>query len=325
MPSRRSFTLGGAAAFAALAGQSVPGFAQSSAARSVRIFVPTGPGGPTDVMLRTANRRAEPALGHPVLLDYKPGAAGISAIQAGLAAPADGATLIGVYTSLAFNPWTFDKLPYDTFKDLEPVSLLVNIPLVLAAGPGVPVSTMPELVAWAKANPGKLTIAASGLGGGSHLGGLLLSMIGGFDITIVPYKGGAAALPDLLEGRIGLMLDSYLTLRPQADAGKVRLLGVSSPKRQDFAPDLPPISDTIPGFATAAWQGLMVKAGTPQAERDRLAKAYHDAMRDPEVRSTLLAQGLEPVGSTPEAFAATLRADHEKWGPIIRKAGLKSN
>lgn len=324
MPSRRRFTLG-AAAGAVLLGQPLAGAAQTSSARPVRILVPTGPGGPTDVMLRTANRRAEPALGQPVLLDYKPGAAGISAIQAGLAAPADGATLIGVYTSLAFNPWTFDKLPYDTFKDLDPVSLLVNIPLVLAAGPAVPVATVPELVAWARANPGKLTIAASGLGGGSHLGGLLLSMIGGFDITVVPYKGGAAALPDLLEGRIGLMLDSYLTLRPQADTGKLRLLGVSSLRRQDFAPDLAPIADTIPGFETAAWQGLMVKAGTPQADRQRLSKAYQDAMRDPEVRATLLAQGLEPVGSSPEAFAATLRADHEKWGPIIRKAGLKSN
>ena len=171
MPSRRIFSLSAAAAFAALAGGAAPGFAQSTATRPVRILVPTGPGGPTDVMLRTANKRAEPALGRPVLLDYKPGAAGITAIQSGLAAPADGATLIGVYTSLAFNPWTFDKLPYDTFKDLEPVSLLVNIPLVLAAGPGVPVSTVSELVAWAKANPGKLTIAASGLGGGSHLGG----------------------------------------------------------------------------------------------------------------------------------------------------------
>jgi tripartite-type tricarboxylate transporter receptor subunit TctC len=324
MPSRRRFTLG-AAAGAVLLGQPLAGAAQTGSTRPVRILVPTGPGGPTDVMLRTANRRAEPALGQPVLLDYKPGAAGVSAIQAGLAAPADGATLIGVYTSLAFNPWTFDKLPYDTFKDLDPVSLLVNIPLVLAAGPGVPVATVPELVSWARANPGKLTIAASGLGGGSHLGGLLLSMIGGFDITVVPYKGGAAALPDLLEGRIGLMLDSYLTLRPQADAGKLRLLGVSSTRRQDFAPDLAPIADTIPGFETAAWQGLMVKAGTPQADRQRLSKAYQDAMRDPDVRATLLAQGLEPVGSTPEAFAATLRTDHEKWGPIIRKAGLKSN
>ena len=325
MTTRRIFSLSAAATFAALAGGSGLGHAQPVVARSVRILVPTGPGGPTDVMLRTANRRVEPALGLPVLLDYKPGAAGITAIQAGLMAPADGTTLIGVYTSLAFNPWTFDKLPYDTFKDLEPVSLLVNIPLVLAAGPGLPVSTVTELVAWAKANPGKLTIAASGLGGGSHLGGLLLSMIGGFDITVVPYKGGAAALPDFLGGRVGLMLDSYLTLRPHADAGKVRLLGVSTTNRQDFAPTLAPIADTIPGFATAAWQGVVVKAGTPQAERQRLAKAYHDAMRDSEVRATLLAQGLEPVGSTPDEFAATLRADYEKWGPIIRKAGLKSN
>jgi len=325
MPTRRKFTLSAAGAFAVLAGASGAGHAQPSGSRPVRIFVPTGPGGPTDVMLRTANQRAEPALGRSILLDYKPGAAGISAIQAGLVAPADGATLIGVYTSLAFNPWTFDSLPYDTFKDLEPVSLLVNIPLVLAAGPALPVSTLPELVAWAKANPGKLTIAASGLGGGSHLGGLLLSMIGGFDITVVPYKGGAAALPDFLEGRIGLMLDSYLTLRAHADAGKVRLLGVSTRNRQDFAPALAPIADTIPGFATAAWQGVMVKAGTPQVERQRLAKAYQDAMRDPQVRSTLIAQGLEPVGSTPDEFATILRADYEKWGPIIRKAGLKSN
>lgn len=323
MNARRTFTLGLGAA--ALAAHASPVLAQAGASRQIRVIVPTGPGGTTDLMLRTVNKRVEPTLGQTVLLDYKPGAAGIPAIQSAMNAPADGATVVGVYTALAFNPWTFDKLPYDTFSDLEPVSLLVNIPLVLAAGPGVPVSTMPELITWAKANPGKLTIAASGLGGGSHLGGLLLAMIGGFDITVVPYKGGAAALPDLLEGRIGLMLDSFQTLRAQAEAGKLRLLGVSSPGRQAFAPMLAPIADTIPGFATASWQGVMVRAGTPEAERQRLAAAYADAMRDPEVRASLQSQGLEPVGSTPQEFARVIRADHEKWGPVIRKAGLKAN
>lgn len=323
MNGRRTFTF--ALGAAALTVHALPAFAQTGASRPIRVIVPTGPGGTTDLMLRTVNKRVEPTLGQTVLLDYKPGAAGIPAIQAALNAPADGATVVGVYTALAFNPWTFDKLPYETFTDLDPVSLLVNIPLVLAAGPGVPVSTVPELVAWAKANPGKLTIAASGLGGGSHLGGLLLAMIGGFDITVVPYKGGAAALPDLLEGRIGLMLDSYQTLRAQAEAGKLKLLGVSSPGRQAFAPGLPPIGDTIPGFATASWQGVMVRAGTPEAERQRIAAAYADAMRDPEVRATLQSQGLEPVGSTPQEFARVIRADHEKWGPVIRKAGLKAN
>ena len=323
MNPRRTILLGGAGFAALPAGLPRRAHAQP-APRSVRVLVPTGPGGTTDLMLRTAHRRVEPLLGQTLLLDYKPGAAGIAAIQAGLALPADGATLIGVYTALSFNPWTFDKLPYDTFRDLEPVSLLVNIPLVLAAGPAVPVGSVPELVAWAKANPGRLTIAASGLGGGSHLGGLLLAMIGGFDITVVPYKGGAAALPDLVEGRIGLMLDSYQTLQAQASAGRIRLLGVSSERRQEFAPGLAPIGEAIPGFATASWQGVTVRAGTPPAERQRLAGAYAEAMRDPEVRASLLAQGLEPVGSTPDAFGAIIRADHEKWGPVIRKAGLKS-
>jgi tripartite-type tricarboxylate transporter receptor subunit TctC len=307
----------------ALLGVAGPLRAQSS--RTVRVLVPTGPGGTTDVMLRTATRVAEPALGQSVVLDYKPGAAGIPAILAGLAAPADGSTVIGVYTALAFNPWTYSKLAYDTFKDLDPVSLLVNIPLVLAAGPGAPVATVAELVAYGRANPGKLTIAASGLGGGSHLGGLLLASMGGFDLTVVPYKGGAAALPDVLEGRVSLMLDSYQTLRPHAEAGRLRLLGVSSEQRQAFAPNLPTVAETVPGYATAAWQGLAVRAGTPQSERDRISAAYAAAMRDPQVRSTLIAQGLEPVGSTPAEFAKVIRADHDAWGPIIRKAGLKND
>ena len=292
--------------------------------RVIRVLVPTGPGGTTDFMLRTANKVAEPVLAQTVVLDYKPGAAGIAAIQAGLAAPADGATLIGVYTSLAFNPWTYDKLSYDTFKDLELVSLLINIPLVLAAGPATPVASVPDLIAWGRANPGKLTIAASGLGGGSHLGGLLLAMTGGFDLTVVPYKGGSAALPDLLEGRISLMLDSYQTLRAHAETGRIKLLGVSSERRQDFAPALAPISDYLAGYSTAAWQGLAVRAGTPAAERNRISQAYATAMRDPSVRSALIAQGLEPVGSSPQEFANLLRADYEKWGPVIRKAGLKN-
>ena len=318
-PSRRRLGLGLAAAAA------LPAAARAQSAQPLRYLVPAGPGGPTDVMLRTAHRRVEAELGQSIVLDYKPGSAGIAAIQAGLAAPADGRTLVGVYTSLAFNPWTFERLPYDTFADLEPVSLLVNIPLVLAAGPGVPVDSLPALVTWAKANPGRLTIAASGLGGGSHLGGLLLAAIGGFDVTVVPYKGGAAALPDLLEGRIGLMLDSYQTVGPQAQAGKLRLLGVASERRQDFAPQLAPIAETVPGFSTASWQGVVVRAGTPPAERDRLARAYAAAMRDPQVRASLLERGFEPVGGTPQEFARTIRADHEKWGPIIRKAGLKSS
>jgi len=315
----------GAALSGALSLVGGAGAQAQTASRPIRLLVPTGPGGPTDLMLRTANRVAEPALGQTVLMDYKPGGAGIVAIQAGLAAPADGATLIGVYTSLAFNPWTYSKLAYDTFKDLELVSLLVHVPLVLAAGPATPVATVPELIAWGRANPGKLTIAASGLGGGSHLGGLLLAMIGGFELTVVPYKGGAAALPDLLAGRISLMLDSYVTLRPQAESGRIKLLGLAGTRRQDFAPELAPISDFLPGFSTAAWQGLAVRSGTPPAERERLAQAYGAAMRDPQVRAPLIAQGLEPVGSTPQEFADVLRADYEKWGPIIRKAGLKND
>jgi len=303
-------------------------FAQGALAQSpgkpIRIFVPTGPGGPTDFMLRTTNQQVEPSLTQSIMLDYKPGSAGISAIQAGLAAPADGTSLIGVYTSLAFNPWTFSKLPYDTFQDLDPLSLLVHIPLILAAGPQTPVESVRDLIAWGKANPGKLTIGASGLGGGSHLGGLMLGMATGIDVTIVPYKGGAAALPDLVSGRISLMLDSYQTLRPQADAGRIRLLGVASPRRQDFAPQLAPISEVIPGFAAAAWQGLTVKAGTPAAERDRIAAAYSSAMRHPEVRQTLIARGFEPVGSSPSEFARVLRQDVDTWGPVIRKAGLKN-
>ncbi len=323
--SRRGFGRLGGALAAAGAVAALPRGLRAQAGQPLRYYVPAGPGGPTDVMLRTAHRRVESELGQSIVLDYKPGSAGIAAIQAGLAAPADGHTLVGVYTSLAFNPWTFDRLPYDTFADLEPVSLLVDIPLVLAAGPAVPVESMPELVAWAKANPGKLTIAASGLGGGSHLGGLLLASIGGFEITVVPYKGGAAALPDLLEGRIGLILDSYQTVGPQAQAGKLKLLGVASERRQDFAPQLAPIAETVPGFSTASWQGVVVRAGTPPAERDRLARAYAAAMRDPQVRTSLLERGFEPVGGTPQEFARTIRADHEKWGPIIRKAGLKSS
>jgi tripartite-type tricarboxylate transporter receptor subunit TctC len=325
MRTARRHTLKAAVAAATIVALPRAASAQGATARTIRTIVPTGPGGTTDLMLRTVHKRVEVELGTTMLLDYKPGAAGIPAIQSALNAPADGATVVGVYTALAFNPWTFDKLPYDTFKDLEPVSLLVNIPLVLAAGPGVPVSNVTELVAWAKANPGKLTIAASGLGGGSHLGGLLMAAIGGFDITVVPYKGGAAALPDLVEGRIGLMLDSFQTLRAQAEAGRIRLLGVSSPGPQEFAPGLQPIAAAIPGFATASWQGVMVRAGTPEAERLRIARAYAAGMRDPEVRAALLAQGLEPVGSTPEEFARIIRSDHEKWGPVIRKAGLKAN
>jgi tripartite-type tricarboxylate transporter receptor subunit TctC len=300
------------------------GWAQGSA-RSVRIMVPAGPGGPTDFMLRTVNQRVEPLLGQQMVLEYKPGAAGITAIQAGLSLPADGGALIGVFTSLAFNPTSFSRLPYDTFRDLDPVSLLVNIPLILAAGPQLPVGSVQELIDWGRANPGKLTIGASGLGGGSHLGGLMLGMATGLDLTIVPYKGGADALPDLVSGRISLMLDSYQTLKAQADSGRIRLLGVASPKRQEFAPGLPAIAETVPGYSAAAWQGLAIRAGTPVADRDRIAQAYADAMRDPGVRATLIARGFEPVGSSAAEFAAVLRSDIETWRPVIRKAGLKND
>lgn len=308
-----------------LAASVVPASRAQGAARPIRIMVPAGPGGPTDFMLRTANQRVEPALGQQMVLDYKPGAAGITAIQTGLALPADGATLIGVYTSLAFNPTSYAKLPYDTFRDLDPLSLLVNIPLLLAAGPQIPVESVADLIAWGRSHPGKLTIGASGLGGGSHLGGLMLTMATGLDLTIVPYKGGADALPDLVSGRISLMLDSYQTLKAQAESGRIRLLGIASLSRQAFASGLPTIAETIPGYSAAAWQGLAVRAGTPLLERDRLAQAYSAAMRDSSVRATLIGRGFEPVGSSPAEFAAVLRRDVETWAPVIRKAGLKND
>ena len=305
----------------------LPGFAQSGArpypTKPVTIVVPAPPGGTADLVIRTLSARLAESLGQSVVVDNRAGGGGVIATQFVGRAPADGYTLLMVYTSHAINPSLYAKLPYDGEKDFVPVTLLGQVPLVLVVPQDMPAKTMAEFIAYAKANPGKLNFGSAAIGGASHLGGELLNSMAGIDIQHVPYKGGAAAAMDLASGRLSMVLDSFLPLQAYIKAGKIRPLGVASAKRSEMAPDLPAIAETVPGFEAAAWFGILAPAGTPRELVMRLNTELVKALRDPELRRRLTQQGFEPGGDSPEEFAAFMRAETEKWARVIRKAGVK--
>jgi tripartite-type tricarboxylate transporter receptor subunit TctC len=292
----------------------LPGIAQTGAraypVKPVTIVVPAPPGGTADLVVRTLSAKLAESLGQSVIVDNRAGGGGIIATQyVGKAAP-DGYTLLMNYTSHAINPSLYAKLPYDSAKDFAPVTLLGQVPLVLAVPQDFPARTMAEFVAHAKANPGKLNFGSAAIGGASHLGGELLNSMAGIDIQHVPYKGGAAAAMDLASGRLSMVLDSFLPLQAYIKAGKIRPIGVASAKRSEITPELPTIAETVPGFEASAWFGILAPATTPQEIVTRLNTELVKALRDPELRRRLTQQGFDPGGDSPEEFAAFMRARH---------------
>ena len=298
--------------------------ASSYPLKPVRWIVPFAPAGPTDLMSRAVAERLSQRLGQPFVIDNRPGAGGnIGAEVVAHSAP-DGYTLmIGHVGTHAINVSLYPKVGFDPVRDFTPISLIATATLALFVNASVPAKDVRDLIALAKAKPGQLNFASAGNGGPTHLTGELLKTMAGIDIVHVPYKGNAAALTDLVAGRVQMMWSNMLTGMPHARAGKLRALAVSSPKRSPQAPNLPTVAESgVPGFSSVPWYGALGPAGLPQPILNRLHAEIADAVAQPDLRERLLA-GLDLQSSTPAEFATLIKTELVKWRKVVREAGAK--
>jgi len=294
--------------------------------KAVRIIVPYPAGGPADLLPRVVGEKLSQKWGQPVIVENKPGASGNIGMAEGARAAPDGYTLVLAPTgNLTVNPALFPNLPFDVARDFTPVTLLGESPNVLVVHPSVPVKSFGELLSYAKANPDKLNFASPGEGSGAHLAGELLKMQAGIKATHVPYKGMAPAVNDLLGGNVQMMFAGISTAAQHVKAGKLVALAMASPRRNPQLPDVPTVAESgLPGFDVTSWYGIVVRAGTPPAIVQKIQRDMAEALQMEDVKAKLAALGLEPVGNTPEQFAGVIRAETQKWGDIVRKAGIKA-
>jgi len=257
-------------------------------------------------------------------VENRPGAGGVIASHALASSPPDGYTLIVVASGHATNPFLYQKLPYDTFEDFTPISLLASSPNILLVRADSPFKTLGDVIAQAKAKPGSLSFAHAGNGTSTHLAGELLKNLAKVDIAAIPYKGGAPAINDLLGGQIPLSFNNGPESVGQIAAGTVRALGVTTAARAPFLPDVPSIGETVPGYDTEVWWGVVGPAGMPPDIVAKLSRDFVDALNNATVKERLTKLGGSSIGSSPQAFDAKIRADYEKWGPIIKAAGIKA-
>ena len=297
-------------------------FAQSFPSKPVHIFVPYAAGGGVDVLARTLGDVVSKQWGQSVVIENRPGAGGLIASQALATSPADGYTLIVVASGHATNAFLYPKIPYDTFKDFTPISLLASSPNVLLVRADSPFKTLGDMIAAAKAKPGSLSFAQAGTGTSTHLAGELLKSLARIDLNAIPYKGGAPAINDLLGGQIPLSFNNGPESIGQLQAGTVRALAVTTAARAPFLPDVPSVSETVPGYDTEVWWGLLGPAGMPPEVLEKLSHDFVAAVNTDSVKERLTKLGAVPIGSTPQQFDAKIHADYEKWGPIIKAAGM---
>jgi tripartite-type tricarboxylate transporter receptor subunit TctC len=293
-------------------------------AKPVHIFVPYPPGGGVDILTRTLGDVVSRQWGQTVVVENRPGAGGVVASQALVQSPPDGYALIMVASGHATNPFLYPKIPYDTFKDFTPISLLASSPNILLVRADSPFKSVADVIAQARAKPGSLSVAHAGTGTSTHLAAELFKSLAKVDLGAIPYKGGAPAINDLLGGQIQLSFNNGPESVGQLQAGTVRALAVTTAKRAPFLPDVPGIGETVAGYDTEVWWGLL---GPGKMPRDIIEKLSHDfvaALNTAAVRERLTKLGAVPIGSTPQAFDKKIHDDYEKWGPIIQAAGIKA-
>jgi tripartite-type tricarboxylate transporter receptor subunit TctC len=302
----------------------VPVQAQSWPDRPIHFVVASGPGSSLDALARAIGDKLRERLGQPVIIENKPAAGGTVATGEVARAAPDGYTmLLGFPGPLAFGP-LLQKLPYDVQKDLAPVIITSNQPQVLTVNAALPVKNLQDLVAYAKANPGKLSYASVGNGSSSHLCMELLKTMAGIDAVHVPFNGSPPAVLATVQGETQAMFSVMQPVQPQLQAGKLRAIAVTTPKRFALSPDIPTIAESgYPGFEAQAWNGIMVPAATPKPVIARLNSEIDAIMKQPDVVSKMNGLGFELIGGAPEDFGRLIRSDVERWTPVIRKVGLK--
>jgi tripartite-type tricarboxylate transporter receptor subunit TctC len=292
--------------------------------RPIRLLLPFPAGGTVDIVARTMMAKMSDDLGQPFIIENKSGAGGVIATEAVAKSPPDGYTLLLTTPNHTINAALQASLPYDTEKDLIPVSVIAEVPEVLVSYAGAPFATFSEFVAYAKAHPGKLDYASAGIGTLPHLTMELLLRRSGVVATHIPYRGAAPAMTDLLAGVVQLKLDTYTTANPMVQAGRLRMLGIASAHRSPLMPEVPTIAEMgLPGYEGILWNAIMAPAGTPQTVIDRLAAASARAARAPDIIERLQRDGVEPVGGTPAELAALIAREIPQWRELAKAANIK--
>ncbi len=302
----------------------VQALAQGYPSRPVKLLVGVPPGGPTDTVARAIAPELGEALGQPIVVENRPGASGVIATDAVAKAQPDGHTLAFIYITHATNPSLIAKLPYDTLRDFAPVSLVGRQSMVLLANPAFAANSVQELVAAAKAAPGRIDYGASDAGSAPHLAAELFKMMAGVDLTPIYYKGTAPALTDLLAGQIPVMFVSNISALPHVKSAKLKALGVTGAQRTPLAPDIPTIAESgLAGYEAYGWYGIAAPARTPGAVIARLQAEVARIAQSPAMKARLAAQGLELVGNSPAEVQAFIRAEIDKWRAVLKAAGIK--
>ncbi|MEA3152971.1 MAG: hypothetical protein QOK44_560 [Betaproteobacteria bacterium] len=297
--------------------------AQGYPSRPVRMVVAQAAGGPTDVVTRIFAVRLTELLGQQVVVDNRPGAGGSVAGDIVAHAPADGYTLCAAANGTVAIAPHFLKLSYSVTRDLTPVALLGNSPLALMVYPGLPANSVKELIALAKARPGTINFASSGQGGTGHLAGELFKMMARVNITLVPYKGAGPALVGVVAGEIQMLMSGLSSGLPYIKQRQVRALAVTSPKRLAVLPDTPAVAETVPGYEAGSWYAILTRAGTPRPIIDLLNQESVKAINAPDIQSKLISAGVDPETLTPEQLGVKIRTDTERWGRVVKAAGVK--
>jgi len=301
------------------------GAADSYPSRPVRIIIPSGAGGITDILGRVIAPKLTEGLGQQVVIDNRPGASGIVGSQIVAKSAPDGYTLLMVFPSHVVNQSLYPDVPYDTVKAFAPITMVSAVSPVLIVNTQFPARSVAELIAIAKDKPGQLNHGSTGSGSMGHLGAVLFRSMAGIKITLVTYKGAPQSLTALLSGEIQFYLvGSAGTATTQIKAGRVRALGVGAKQRIAALPDVPPIADTLPGYEARGWNGILAPAGTPKPVIDRLNREIVKVVRSPEFSQVLTGEGATAVGNSPSEFDAVIRADVKKWAKIIKDAGIRA-
>ena len=300
--------------------------AQQYPTRPIRIISPYPAGGGNDTLLRIMGDRLGEQLGQRIIVDNRPGANTIVGTEILVKAPPDGYTFILVPNSFATNPSFYPKLPYDTMKDVTPVGQIAQSPQMIVAHPSVPVRTLKELLALAKAKPGDLSYGTSGNGSTGHLAGTLLSMMTGIQLTHVAYKGTAPAVNELVGGHIPLMVSSMIATLPHVRAGKLKIIALTTAKRSQAIPEVPTIAESgVPGYDATLWYGILAPPRTPDAVIKRMNAELGTTLKSPDIVEKLSTQAVEPHHTSPEQFAALIRTELAKWSKVIRASGVKAD
>lgn len=310
---------------ASLAGGAAVALAQQYPSKPVKLVLPFPAGGPTDIVARLIGQRLTETWGQQVVVDNRPGGGGVIAGQIAAKAPADGYTMfLGGITSLVLSTYTHRNRPYDAQRDFVPVTLATKQPLLLQTHPSVPVRSLKDYLALARARPGEINYATSGPGGSGHLAGEFLKLLTGINIVHVPYRGAPPAINDLMAGQVQSMFGSPLAVVGHIRSGKIRALAITGERRSTAVPDVPTFAEAgLAGYDASTWNGIMVPTGTPRAVIDRLNSEIVKILRAPSNQERLAADGSVAIGNTPEEFADYIKAEHAKWSRVVREANIR--